>query len=717
MALTTGSVSNSTSSASAASQATKSAATSLINKLGTGSGVDMSSLAQNLVDAEKAPRSDTINRNISKSEARISGYSAMVASLSMVKTAFESLQSPSKVDLVTATSSLSSAVAVSSTTGASPGVHEIEVKHRAQAQRSLSPRFSSDTESLNSGNRFILRLDIDGESKGIEIPASKTTPKGIVQAIKDANIGLNAQLVNTGDGSASPYQIVVTGPTGAKNSFSFTTDDATGVSEQQTISLRDAMNTGSLSIAGITVDVTQGETKEVVAARIKAALDADALKSGGSGRIFTDNADGTLTITYADTEGDVSTEVYTDTSNSITGVATTRSFVAGAELTTGATKMQSWTFGDATEAGTVTINPGGSLAFGAITVSIAAGDTSAVITQNIKDALDAVASGRFSVGSDGSLEADYTEADGDATLVFSITPDDPSKTSADVMTDPVETVSQAYVARTSATTLNFSNRLQAAGDAELVIDGVTIFRSENSVSDAVSGLKIDLLNVTQVNAPAVITLTRDTASLKDKVAALVKSYNDAMSDFAILSGPKNADDPEDVYSGSLANDSTIRLVKTQVRALFLGDSRSPGKNYRALRDLGVSIDKTGVLQFDETKFSEATSKNFDDVVTFLTNNTETKSTFTTAAQGLAGDAVKRLSELTRSTGYIQSQSFSAQKDVERYKLDLEKLDARMKKLLERYTKTFSTLDSFVGQANSTRSSLKSTFDAMNGSNN
>jgi hypothetical protein len=195
----------------------------------------------------------------------------------------------------------------------------------------LSPRFASETVSLNSGNRFILRLNMDGKSQGIEIPDGKTTPKGIVQAIKDANIGLNAQLVNTGDGSASPYQIVVTGPTGAKNSFSFTTDDGTGVSEQQTISFRDAMNTGSLAIAGITVDVTVGDTKEAVAAKVKAALDADALKAGGSGRIFTDNTDGTLTITYAATEGDVSTEIYTDTSNSITGVATTTSFVAGAE--------------------------------------------------------------------------------------------------------------------------------------------------------------------------------------------------------------------------------------------------------------------------------------------------------------------------------------------------------------------------------------------------
>jgi hypothetical protein len=40
--------------------------------LGSGSGIDTASLAQSLVDAEKAPRADAINENIKKSEAVVS---------------------------------------------------------------------------------------------------------------------------------------------------------------------------------------------------------------------------------------------------------------------------------------------------------------------------------------------------------------------------------------------------------------------------------------------------------------------------------------------------------------------------------------------------------------------------------------------------------------------------------------------------------------------
>jgi hypothetical protein len=36
--------------------------------LGSGSGIDTASLAQSLVDAEKAPRADAINKNIKKNE-------------------------------------------------------------------------------------------------------------------------------------------------------------------------------------------------------------------------------------------------------------------------------------------------------------------------------------------------------------------------------------------------------------------------------------------------------------------------------------------------------------------------------------------------------------------------------------------------------------------------------------------------------------------------
>ena len=56
-------------------------------------------------------------------------------------------------------------------------------------------------------------------SNTIAVAATATTPAGIVAAINSANLGISAQLVNTGN-IATPYRIMVTGATGASNAFS-----------------------------------------------------------------------------------------------------------------------------------------------------------------------------------------------------------------------------------------------------------------------------------------------------------------------------------------------------------------------------------------------------------------------------------------------------------------------------------------------------------------
>lgn len=692
-----------TSTSSTTSAATKTAVQSLITKLGTGSGVDLSSLAQNLVDAEKAPRAQAINDKISKTENRISGYSAMLMSISTIKTSFEALQKPSTVSTVAATSNVPAQVGASVTSGAEPGLHEVEVLERAIGQRSASNRFQATDTKLNNGNAFIVRLNINGEWKGVKIGTLSTTPAGMVSAINKAKLGVTAQLVNTNDGTSTPYQIVLTGPTGKKNAFTMSTDDGTGVAEQQTITFKKAITSGTITVGGVSVAVAAGESKTDVAKKVKDALDAAAKASNDTSRIYTDNGDGTLTVTFGETEGDAAPLKVADDTKSPTGVApavaTLREFKAGNPLTaTGIAKQQSFEFGAATG--------DDSVSFDGVSIAVTDAEAGSSIATRLKAALEAAnpVAGRTYKVDGGKLLVTYalSEADGSASVA-----------SSGGLVTVTSATPQNYVASNSPVTIDFSTKLQASGDAKLNVDGVTIYRDSNTVADAIAGVTLNLLDKTNNGSPAVITVSRDTSALKDKIKSLVESFNNAMNDFGILSGPKNEKDETDVYSGSLQNDSTVQLVKSQIRNLFLSDSSTPGNSVKALRDLGVSLKKDGTLEFVESTFDKAVDSNFEDVVTMFTANSESKSLFTALPQGLAGDAVKRLTDMAKATGFIQSQSGSAKKDVDRYKAQLEALDDRMTKMLERYTKTFATLDSFVGSANSVKASLKSTFDAMN----
>ena len=204
--------------------ANRAAAQKLLTSLNAGSGVDVASLAQNLVDAEKTPQQNAINAKISKNEARVSGYAAISFVSSELNNAFTALKDQNNFSSLTATNSQSSAFAVTTSATATSGSHEIEVLQLAKAQRTISTGYASATVPVNGGNAMSLTLTVGGVAKpAISLAPGTDTPQNIVDAINAAKTGVTASLVNTGDGSASPFQIVLSGPKGAAGAFSLST--------------------------------------------------------------------------------------------------------------------------------------------------------------------------------------------------------------------------------------------------------------------------------------------------------------------------------------------------------------------------------------------------------------------------------------------------------------------------------------------------------------
>ncbi len=207
------------SSTSSASSATSKAASgqNVLKALGSGSGIDTASLAQSLVDAERAPRADAINKNIKKNEAIVSGYAAVKFALSAVKTAFDDLKDVSDFSSVIASSNQTDIFSVSTGSSTQPGSHSVLVTQLAQEQRSAS------TQSFTSASQVIttqpLNLYLNG-SNAPSIAVTTATPAGVVDAINKAGQGLSAQLVNTGNG----YKITVTGASGNSNAFVLSSD-------------------------------------------------------------------------------------------------------------------------------------------------------------------------------------------------------------------------------------------------------------------------------------------------------------------------------------------------------------------------------------------------------------------------------------------------------------------------------------------------------------
>ena len=102
-------------------------ATDLVSSLGAGSGIDIRQLSTDLVEAEKTPREQLIQKKIDKSTAEITGYGGMMFVLTELKRTVAELDDAFDFSGLSVRNTQSSAFDVEASASASPGRHEITV--------------------------------------------------------------------------------------------------------------------------------------------------------------------------------------------------------------------------------------------------------------------------------------------------------------------------------------------------------------------------------------------------------------------------------------------------------------------------------------------------------------------------------------------------------------------------------------------------------------
>ena len=257
--------------------------------------------------------------------------------------------------------------------------------------------------------------------------------------------------------------------------------------------------------------------------------------------------------------------------------------------------------------------------------------------------------------------------------------------------------------------VSFGKPLQDAKDAIFNVDGMAMTSSKNTVTDAIAGTTLSFTNTTTTGIPASVNFSRDTSSVSSKLDALVTAYNDANTMLGVVSDPKSTV-PD--YGATLVGNSIVNTVRNQMRQLITGNSTTPSGGLTALRDIGFTIDQTGVLSIDKTKLDATLQAKFDNVVTLVTGNRENQTKYSVLPSGTAGEAVKKLSALLDTSGPLTAQSNNLTTKITEYKKQLADLDTRMTALLARYNKQFAAMESMVGQSKSLQTNLKSTFDGM-----
>jgi len=272
------------------------------------------------------------------------------------------------------------------------------------------------------------------------------------------------------------------------------------------------------------------------------------------------------------------------------------------------------------------------------------------------------------------------------------------------------------VSSASSTALGFGDSttaLRTAQDAVFNINGVDVNRASNTIDDVLTGVTFELKNTIDSGSPATLVINKDASTLKSTLQSLVSAYNDLNYSIGELGNP---DSTEPDVGGALANDRNfLRVLKDQIRTVLQGDSSTPSGSIGSLRDIGIEIDRSGDLTFDESKYDLLAQSNFDDISTMLSAGTTNQSFYDGQDQGFARDAMATLDELTASSGTIALKKNNATVDISEVEDDLANLERRMELVYQRYINQFSVMESMVATLNATRESLDGQLKALSAS--
>ena len=165
---------------------------------------------------------------------------------------------------------------------------------------------------------------------------------------------------------------------------------------------------------------------------------------------------------------------------------------------------------------------------------------------------------------------------------------------------------------------SFSDVLQSAQPAKFTLDGISMTRDTNDITDVLTGVTFNLLQPTPRGATLNISIGTDTSQIQSALTTLVTNYN-AYRDAVIAQGGANSDGTAS-SSAVLFGDGTMRDITSQLESAL--NSTVGGLT---MADLGLSFNNKNELQLDTSTLSGVLSTNLSGVTTLLSAQTTTSS--------------------------------------------------------------------------------------------
>jgi len=149
---------------------------------------------------------------------------------------------------------------------------------------------------------------------------------------------------------------------------------------------------------------------------------------------------------------------------------------------------------------------------------------------------------------------------------------------------------------------------QAAQDAEISINGLTVKRESNNIVGAIPGVTLNL-KTADIGNPVQLSISNQNVSeTQTNISNFVSAFNEMASALNGLTKFGGADGT----NGVLLGDTTARNILQQTRR-ELGGIINNGGSFNSLSSIGITTNRDGTLAIDESALSDALADDFDSV--------------------------------------------------------------------------------------------------------
>jgi len=153
---------------------------------------------------------------------------------------------------------------------------------------------------------------------------------------------------------------------------------------------------------------------------------------------------------------------------------------------------------------------------------------------------------------------------------------------------------------------NHLEQTDAAQDAVLSINGISINSESNKLTGSIDGLTIDLLDT----GSSTLTVKLDLNNASNAISGFVANYNALIGTINELSKYN----PDTQEAGLLNGDGILRNIDGQVKRMLTNKIEGVSGGISTLTDIGITrSSKDGTLVLDNTKLGSLLETNFKDV--------------------------------------------------------------------------------------------------------